>query len=84
VGLSITRILASEAGGRLSIVSEDGWFDELRGVEQPRPRERAFFPGTLVAVTLHRDQIANYAAMHAEAMARIGMGDLDTGGLFMD
>jgi hypothetical protein len=84
VGLSITRILASEAGGRLSIVSEDGWFDELHGTEQPRPTQRFFFPGTMVAVSLHRDQIADYAAMHAEAMARIGMGDLDTGGLFVD
>lgn len=84
VGLSITRILVREAEGRLSIVSEDGWFDELRGKEQPRPRRGVFFPGTLVAVTIHRDQIANYAAMHAEAMSSIGMGDIDTGDLFLD
>ena len=42
------------------------------------------FPGTLVAVTLHRDQIADYAAMHSAAMADIGMGDLDTGDIFLD
>lgn len=84
VGLSITRILAKESCGQLSIASEDGWFDEVHGTEQTRPRQPVFFPGTLVAVSLHRDQIADYAAMHAKAMADIGMGDLDTGEMFVD
>jgi hypothetical protein len=84
VGLSITRLLARKSFGQLSIATEDGWFDELHGREQSRPHQPVFFPGTLVAVTLHRDQIADYAAMHAEAMAEIGMGDLDTGAIFLD
>jgi hypothetical protein len=84
VGLSITRILAKESCGQLSIASEDGWFDELHGSEQTRPHQPIFVPGTLVAVSLHRDQIADYAAMHARAMTEIGMGDLDTDGIFMD
>ena len=84
VGLSITRILAREAGGQLTIVSEDGWFDELHGTEPARPRPPVFFPGTLVAISLHRDQIADYAAMHEGAMAQIGMGILDTPALFAD
>lgn len=84
VGLSITRILAKESCGQLFIASEDGWFDEVHGTEQTRPRQPVFFPGTLVAVSLHRDQIADYAAMHAKAMADIGMGDLDTGEMFVD
>jgi anti-anti-sigma regulatory factor len=84
VGLSITRILAKEAGGQLTIASEDGWFDELHSTEQARPRPAIFFPGTLVAVSLHRDQIADYAAMHAEAMSQIGMGSIDTPGMFME
>ncbi len=84
VGLSITRLLARKSLGQLSIASEDGWFDELHGREQTRPHQPVFFPGTLVAVSLHRDQIADYAAMHAEAMAEIGMGDLDTDAMFED
>lgn len=84
VGLSITRILAKEAGGQLSIATEDGWFDELHGKELPRPRYPVYFPGTLVSVSLHRDHIADYAAMHAKAMTEIGMGDLDIGGIFED
>lgn len=84
VGLSITRILAREANGQLSIATENGWFDEENGTECPRPYPPIFFPGTLVALRLHRDHIANYAAMHASAMAEIGMGELDTGGMFMD
>lgn len=84
VGLSITQILAKESFGQLTIASEDGWFDEVHGLEQIRPHQPIFFPGTLVAVSLHRDQIADYAAMHAKAMAEIGMGDLDTGDMFMD
>ena len=84
VGLTITRILANGAGGRLSIASESGWFDELHGTEQQRPRTAILFPGTLVAVSLHRDQIADYAAMHAEAMAQIGMGSFDTPEIFVE
>jgi len=84
VGLSITRILAKESYGQLSIATEDGWFDEIRGEEQTRHREAVFFPGTLVAVSLHRDQIADYATMHAKAMSEIGMDILDADGMFMD
>ena len=84
VGLSITRILAKESFGQLSIATEDGWFDEIRGREQARHRESVFFPGTLVAVSLNRDQIADYAAMHARAMSEIGMDILDADGMFMD
>ena len=84
VGLTITRILANEAGGQLTIATEDGWFDERLGTELDRPRQPIFFPGTLVAITLHRDQIADYAAMHAGAMTQIGMGMLDTGAMFED
>lgn len=84
VGLSITRILAKEAGGRLTIATEDGWFDELNGREISRTGAPHQVPGTLVALTLHRDQIADYAAMHAAAMAEIGMADLDTQGMFLD
>jgi hypothetical protein len=78
------HVLAKESGGQLSIATEDGWFDELHGREQSRPHQPFFFPGTLVAVSLRRDQIADYAAMHAKAMAEIGMGDHDTGGMFLD
>lgn len=84
VGLSITRVLAHEAVGRLSIVSEDGWFDELHGTEQDRPKESIFFPGTLVALSLHRDHISDYAAMHEEAMTQMGMEILDSDGIFVD
>jgi hypothetical protein len=84
VGLTITRILAKESLGQLTIASESGWFDEVNGIELPRPCQPVFFPGTLVAVSLHRDQIADYAAMHARAMADIGMGDLDTAAMFED
>lgn len=84
VGLSVTRILAEKAFGQLSIASEDGWFDELRGEELARPYRPVFFPGTLVAVSLHRDQIADYAAMHASAMAEIGMNDIHADGMFVD
>lgn len=84
VGLTITRILAKESLGQLSIASENGWFDEVNENEQPGLRQPIFFPGTLVAVSLHRDQIADYAAMHAKAMADIGMGDLDTGAMLED
>jgi len=84
VGLSITRILAREAGGQLTIASEAGWFDELHGTERQRPRQAISFPGTLVAVSLNRDQIADYAAMHAQAMDQIGMGGVDTPGMFVE
>jgi len=84
VGLSITRILAKEAQGQLTMATESGWFDEIQGIEQPRPRGEIYFPGTLVAVCLHRDHIADYAAMHDAAMAEIGMGGLDTGDIFLD
>ena len=84
VGLSITRILANEAGGQLTIATEEGWFDELHGTELGHPRQPIFFPGTLVAISLHRDQIADYAAMHAAAMTQIGMGTLDTEAMFED
>jgi anti-anti-sigma regulatory factor len=84
VGLTITRTLARESHGSLTIASESGWFDEVKRNEQARPNPPVFFPGTLVAVALHRDQIADYAAMHAKAMADIGMGDLDTGDMFED
>lgn len=84
MGLSITRILTNAAGGQLSIASENGWFDEVHGKEQARTMQAIFFPGTLVAVSLNRDQIADYAAMHAEAMSRIGMGSFDTPGMFVD
>lgn len=84
VGLSITRILAKEALGQLSIATEDGWFDELRGEERALACQPAFFPGTLVAVSMHRDQIADYAAMHASAMSEIGMDELDADAMFMD
>lgn len=84
VGLSITRILAEKAFGQLTIATEDGWFDEIRGKEQVRPYPPVFLPGTLVAVTLHRDQIADYAAMHASAMSEIGMDDLDEDGMFIE
>jgi len=84
VGLSITRILAKASGGQLSIASESGWFDEVHGTDQARPRQAIFFPGTLVAVSLHRDKIADYAAMHAEAMSQIGMGSIDTPGMFVE
>jgi len=84
VGLSVTRNLAEQAGGQLTIVTESGWFDELHGKLRPEPRHPISFPGTLVAISIHRDQIADYAAMHAEAMTAIGMGGLDTGGIFGD
>lgn len=84
VGLTITRILAEKAFGRLTIASEEGWFDELLGEGQVRPYQPVFFPGTLVAVSLHRDQIADYAAMHASAMSEIGMDEADADALFMD
>jgi len=84
VGLSITRILAKEAGGELAIGTESGWFREIRGHEQTRPRVALSFPGTLVALTLHRDQIADYAAMDEAAMAEIGMAVLDTHHIFSD
>ena len=84
VGLSITRILAKEARGRLTIATEDGWFDEFNGREISQTGAPHQVPGTLVALSLHRDQIADYAAMHAAAMAEIGMTDLDTQGIFLD
>lgn len=84
VGLSITRILAKEAKGRLTIASESGWFEEHHGTEKSRPTVAFSFPGTLVAASLHRDHIADYSAMHEAAMAEIGMADLDTGGMFLD
>ena len=84
VGLSITRILAKEARGQLTIATESGWFEEIHGTEQSRPREALSFPGTLVAVSLHRDHIADYARMHEAAMAEIGMAGLDTGDMFLD
>lgn len=84
VGLSITRILAKESSGQLTIASDGGWFDEVDGEEQPAPRTAPHFPGTLVAVTLPRDQIADYAAMHAKAMSEIGMGGSDAGGMFFE
>lgn len=84
VGLSVTRCFARKSCGRLSIASENGWFDEIHGLEQTRPSQPIYFPGTLVAVTLHRDHIADYAEMHAEVMSEIGMGDLDTGEMFVD
>jgi len=84
VGLSITRILAKAAFGQLSIATEDGWFDEIQGKEQARPNQSIFFPGTLVAVSLNRDQIADYAAMHASAMSEIGMDEKDADAMFMD
>lgn len=84
VGLSITRILAKESYGQLAIASENGWFNEFGGTEQSRPRQSIFFPGTLVALSVNRDQIADYAAMHAKAMAEIGMSILDTDGMFME
>ena len=84
VGLTVTRTLAKESLGQITIASESGWFDEVNGNEQSRINQPGFFPGTLVAVSLHRDQIADYAAMHAKAMADIGMGDLDTGEMFVD
>jgi hypothetical protein len=84
VGLSVTRILAKEAKGRLTIATESGWFDELHGSEQTRPHGGIFFPGTLVAVSLHRDHIADYAEMHEAAMAEIGMPRLDTRDMFLD
>lgn len=84
VGLSITRILAKEARGQLTIATESGWFDEIRGIEQSRPSGAFFVPGTVVAVSLHRDHIADYAAMHAAAMAEIGMTSLDIRGMFLD
>jgi len=84
VGLSITRILAKEAFGQLSIATEDGWFDELQGKERTRMGQPLFFPGTLVAVSLNRDQIADYAAMHASAMSEIGMDKSDAGAMFME
>lgn len=42
VGLSITRILARESYGQMSIVTEDGWFDEVNGTELPRPKQSIF------------------------------------------
>lgn len=84
VGLTITRILAKEAGGRLIIASEDGWFDESHGERIALGGTPPFFPGTLVSLTLHRDQIADYAAMHASAMAEIGMAPLDNDDMFVD
>ena len=84
VGLSITRILAKEALGQLSITTEDGWFDELRGEEQAHTCQPVFFPGTLIAVSLNRDQIVDYAAMHASAMSEIGMDEHDADAMFMD
>jgi hypothetical protein len=84
VGLSVTRVLAKAACGQLSIATEDGWFDEIHGKEQPRPHHPIFFPGTLVAVSLNRDQIADYAAMHASAMSEIGMDEKDADAMFMD
>lgn len=84
VGLSITRVLAKESGGRLVIATEDGWFEEVCGIEHLRAGPRRNVPGTLVALCLHRNQIADYAAMHAAAMAEIGMDRLDTRGLFLD
>lgn len=84
VGLSVTRVLAKAAFGQLSIATEDGWFDEIHGQEQPRPHPWISFPGTLVAVSLNRDQIADYAAMHASAMSEIGMDEKDADAMFMD
>ncbi len=84
VGLTITRILAAQALGELTISTESGWFRERHGQELPPQSPGVSFPGTLVAVSLHRDHIADYAAMHATAMAEIGMGPLDTGGIFGD
>jgi len=78
------RILAKEAYGQLSIATEDGWFDELQGKERARMGQPLFFPGTLVAVSLNRDQIADYAAMHASAMSEIGMDKSDADAMFMD
>jgi hypothetical protein len=84
VGLTVTRIIARETLGRLTIATESGWFDELHGKERRKPTEIFDCPGTIVAVSLHRDNVADYAAMHEQAMAEIGMGTLDTGSMFVD
>lgn len=84
VGLSIARILAKEAGGRLMIATEDGWFDETHGRENPLGTLRPRMEGTLVSLSLHRDHIADYAAMHADAMEELGMNRLDSGCIFLD
>lgn len=83
VGLSITRILAKQAG-RLTIATEDGWFDEEYGAEIPQTGACHQVAGSLVAFSLHRDHIADYPAMHADAMREIGMDDLDSSRMFFD
>jgi hypothetical protein len=84
VGLSVTRILAQKAFGQLTIASDSGWFDEVQGEEQTPITKQFDFPGTLVAVSLHRDHIADYAEMHAEAMEEIGMSNLDSDAMFVE
>jgi len=84
VGLTITRNLAIQSDGQLSIVSENGWFDELQGRERPLRGLPVFFPGTLVAFSINRDKIADYSAMHEEALSQIGMGVFDTQAMFVD
>jgi len=84
VGLSITRELTKEARGQFTIVTEDGWFDEFAGSEKSPPKIPISFPGTLVAISLHRDHIADYAAMHEAAISEIGLGNLDSDAMFLE
>jgi hypothetical protein len=69
-------VLVADSCGYLTIVSEDGLFQqigELQAAHSTRPD--LFHPGTLVEIFLHKDQIADFAGMRDQALSGLRLDE---------
>jgi hypothetical protein len=75
LGLSIIRELVAQTFGYLVIISGSGWYlqDGAREGQSGLLAEGGFYQGTLVAAGFPRGQIADYTAMHNEALRCLGL-----------
>ena len=84
IGLTMSRILTRESAGRFQVATGDGWLDEDSGRGPGVIQSRGFeYPGTLVSVSINRDQVGSYQTMRSAALREIGMDGVDGDVMFI-
>ena len=76
LGLSMISELTRQALGRMIIASGSGRYSQIpEEISRFQEAPEDIFSGTLLSLSLKRDEILNYSAMHREALDRLDLRD---------
>lgn len=70
VGLTLLHALATEVGGKITIVSGDGAYESGRGQVLP---DKCRFQGTICSMSFPRSRVTNFGQMLNDAKTRTGL-----------